>query len=292
MSKIRSYDDILTDDIKKKIIDDYVNKKFSIRDLMKLYNIKSKEYICGLLGKLIRNPSQAMKIAHERYPEKFSHTQETKNRIREKRLIFMKEHPEQTAWRMKNQSYPEKMFEKFLIEKGYAEKYLIQREYAVFPYFIDFAFVDLKIAIEIDGSQHLLEERKEKDRQKDVLLQEQGWKVIRIAENVVKNDWNVIQEILNDFIALDDNTTFQKVGIVKMPYKRELVKRDKFGRSEKMNFAAIKQRHVERPTAEQLIKDLKASNFKKVGEKYGVRDNTIRKWCLFYGLSNKSKDYK
>lgn len=198
MPKLRSYDEVLSDEIKEKIIDDYVNKKFSIRDLMKLYNVKSKEYICNLLGELKRNPSQATKIAHERYPERFLHSEETKNIIREKRLAFMKEHPEQTAWRMKNQSYPEKMFEKFLKEKGYADKYLIQREYSVFPYFIDFAFVDLKIAIEIDGSQHLLEERKEKDRQKDNLLQEQGWKVIRIAENVVKTDWELIENMLNE----------------------------------------------------------------------------------------------
>jgi very-short-patch-repair endonuclease len=63
---------------------------------------------------------------------------------------------------------------KFLEEKGYSSKYLIHREYSVFPYFIDFAFVEQKIAIEIDGSQHLLPERKERDEKKDALLIEQG----------------------------------------------------------------------------------------------------------------------
>jgi very-short-patch-repair endonuclease len=71
-------------------------------------------------------------------------------------------------------SYPEQQFEKFLKEYGYADKYLIEREVSIFPYFIDFAFSDLKIAIEIDGSQHLEEKRKESDNKKDELLQKNG----------------------------------------------------------------------------------------------------------------------
>jgi very-short-patch-repair endonuclease len=39
---------------------------------------------------------------------------------------------------------------------------------------VDFAFTDQRIAIEIDGSQHLLPERKAKDDEKDALLIEQG----------------------------------------------------------------------------------------------------------------------
>ena len=71
-------------------------------------------------------------------------------------------------------SYPEQQFIKFLEEKGYSEKFLIEREKSVYPYFIDFAFIDLKIAIEIDGSQHLEEDRKRRDDEKDKLLQSQG----------------------------------------------------------------------------------------------------------------------
>ena len=71
-------------------------------------------------------------------------------------------------------SYPEEQFIKFLIEKGYSSKFLIKREFSVFPYYIDFAFVDLKIAIEIDGSQHLEKSRMEKDKLKDKLLQQKG----------------------------------------------------------------------------------------------------------------------
>lgn len=46
------------------------------------------------------------------------------------------------------------------------------------------------------------------------------------------------------------------------------------------------------PTKEVLLQELKLSNFKKVGEEYNVSDNAIRKWCIKYGMSDRSKDYK
>lgn len=122
----------------------------------------------------MRSFSESGKIAHRKKPERYKHTKESKAKLRAARLKYMKEHPENTAWRRANISYPEKMFMKFLEEKGYSSKYLIHREYSVFPYFIDFAFVEQKIAIEIDGSQHLLPERKAHDEKKDALLIEQG----------------------------------------------------------------------------------------------------------------------
>ena len=75
----------------------------------------------------------------------------------------MKNNPEKTAWRLSNVSYPEKLFIEYIESNGLDKKYSIIREYSVFPYFIDFAFVNQMVAIEIDGSQHLLPERKEKD---------------------------------------------------------------------------------------------------------------------------------
>lgn len=42
--------------------------------------------------------------------------------------------------------------------------------------------------------------------------------------------------------------------------------------------ANIASRKVERPSFEQLIADVKELSYVKVGQKYGVSDNTIRKW--------------
>ena len=51
-------------------------------------------------------------------------------------------------------------------------------------------------------------------------------------------------------------------------------------------------RIVERPSPEELVRLLKASNFVQVGKMFGVTDNAIRKWCKAYGLPTHAKDYK
>ena len=56
--------------------------------------------------------------------------------------------------------------------------------------------------------------------------------------------------------------------------------------------AMKEKRIVERPSAEQLEKELRELNFVKVGKKYNVSDNAVRKWCESYGMSTKAKDYK
>ena len=73
---------------------------------------------------------------------------------------------------------------------SYAENYFItvltnlgldfKREHKVGKYFIDFAFINYKIALEIDGKQHELPDRKEADRIKDIFLTSLGWKIFRI----------------------------------------------------------------------------------------------------------------
>ena len=53
------------------------------------------------------------------------------------------------------------------------------------------------------------------------------------------------------------------------------------------------QRICNRPSAAQLYEDLMSlRSFVAVGRKYGVSDNAIRKWCVAYGMSTKSTDYR
>lgn len=52
------------------------------------------------------------------------------------------------------------------------------------------------------------------------------------------------------------------------------------------------RRIVNRPSKEQLLLELKESNFTQVGKKYGVSDNTIRKWCKNYNLPTHIKEIK
>lgn len=288
------YDDIFSEEDKEKIIHDYVVNELSLKEIKTKYNIRSNSYAQKILKPVMRTISESNKIAHRKKPESFKHSEETKQKIRENRLKYMKEHPEETAWRKRNlPSYPEQCFIKFLNEKGYDKKFLIEREKSVFPYYIDFAFVDIKLAVEIDGSQHFLdEERKRRDSHKNEILQNNGWKVLRISENLVKTDWGELEKKLNEII-ISDTLTYTKVGIFKAPKTKTLVERDAEGYSEKERERAFKQRKViNRPPKEQLLIEIKETSFVDVGKKYGVTDNTIRKWCKNYKIPYRKKDMK
>lgn len=84
-----------------------------------------------------------------------------------------------TGWkvRTKNPSYAEKYFIDLFANEcitGYI------REYNVNKWFVDFAFVDKMIAVEVDGKQHKVKERQISDYLKDSWLKTHGWSIIRI----------------------------------------------------------------------------------------------------------------
>lgn len=45
-------------------------------------------------------------------------------------------------------------------------------------------------------------------------------------------------------------------------------------------------RKIERPTLEQLLKDIEDTNYVQTGKKYGVSDNSIRKWIKNYKINS------
>ena len=55
---------------------------------------------------------------------------------------------------------------------------------------------------------------------------------------------------------------------------------------------AFLNRKVDRPTREELKNDIRILPMTKVGEKYGVSDNAVRKWCDAYNLPRRSTDIK
>jgi very-short-patch-repair endonuclease len=232
--------------IKDELIKLYVDESYSVKDLRKKFKIQSDD-IKDILGNKVRSSSDAIKLAHKKYPENFKHTEESKKIMREKRLEFMKNNPEKTAWRLSNVSYPEKLCIEYIEKNSLDKKYSIVREYSVFPYFIDFAFVNEMVAIEIDGSQHLLPERKERDDKKDKLLNDLGWLVIRVSEKEIKTNIDeVFKQIL---LILKDKPKINshRIGLVVKPKKRQKKERNEFGFTEKQIQSIKSQRRVERP---------------------------------------------
>lgn len=53
---------------------------------------------------------------------------------------------------------------------------------------------------------------------------------------------------------------------------------------------SILNRKVERPSKDELSILIKNQTMKSIGDKYGVADNTVRKWCRAYDLPFKKKD--
>lgn len=111
------------------------------------------------------------------------HTEETKKKISESMKLA---HAEGRAHnigesRWNNEpSYPEKWFMEVIKNELENKDYI--REFPFHKYSLDFAWPQLKICIEIDGDQHYrFEEYKKRDREKDFLLEKEGWKLLRIC---------------------------------------------------------------------------------------------------------------
>ena len=281
---------MIDEEIKKEINEDYKNG-LSIGEICKKYNMSSKSYISNyVLSGKTRSLSESIKMAHKKYSKSFKHTEETKKKMREKRLAWMKEHPEQTAWRLKNMSYPEKCFQKILEDNGLDKKYLIYREYSVFPYFIDFAFINEKLAVEIDGSQHLEEERKKRDEEKDKLLMSKGWRILRITAFEAVRDGTKALNCLLEMLG-NNKAEYTKVGILKAPKMYEKPIRGKDGLTDKQRENNLRNRKVKnRPSKEQLWEMVKTYTFEDIGRKYGVSAKSIAKWCKRYDLPYRKKD--
>jgi len=65
-------------------------------------------------------------------------------------------------------------------------------------YKIDIASRELKIAVEVDGRNHLSKKVKECDKRKTMLLEEKGWRVLRFTNSQIKKELkNCVQMVLS-----------------------------------------------------------------------------------------------
>lgn len=55
---------------------------------------------------------------------------------------------------------------------------------------------------------------------------------------------------------------------------------------------SFKVKPEDRPSKEELFELIKTNHFTTIGEMYGVKDNTIRKWCKNYGLPSTKKELR
>ena len=105
-------------------------------------------------------------------------------------------------------SYPEKFFYSIFKKAGLFKKYKIIEKMPFFKYNLDFAIVDLKLDIEIDGEQHFSSiDAISHDIERNKFVISKGWKVYRICwRNFIKNKEKEIEELFN-FIENIKNKT-------------------------------------------------------------------------------------
>ena len=133
------------------------------------------------------------------------------------------------------------------------------------------------------------------------------WETARILIQEIKNNFKTMTEISKEFgisaqtLSAINNGRSWVLDDEEYPLRKTLRghhciycgARISSSKVERCRDCAGKMaRKIERPSVEELTKELKKSNFVKVGQKYGVSDNAIRKWCKAYGMSTSAKDYK
>lgn len=95
-------------------------------------------------------------------------------------------------------SYPEKFVLKVLQENKIKEKYTIIQHHPVGKYFLDFAIMELKLDIEVDGEQHFRTQSAiNHDKIRDDFLRLNDWTIYRISwGNMVNNSIKEIKELI------------------------------------------------------------------------------------------------
>lgn len=146
-----------------------------------------------------RSKSEAIKLAHIRHSESFKHSNNTKKRMSDSRKAWLKKNKDKHNWRYHKETYPEKIFREWcetldvkIIAEYTPEDF--ERNYR-----IDFAVIDKKIAIEINGEQHYDRQGHLRSyyQERQQYVTSKGWTIFDIlARDVIKNFDEVKEQVI------------------------------------------------------------------------------------------------
>jgi len=93
---------------------------------------------------------------------------------------------------------------KYALRARQMKGYSFRRQRPIMDFIVDFACLELKLIIEVDGYTHSLDETILKDNVKQRTLENAGYHVIRFSDNEVLKDMrNVVLKIEADIEALE-----------------------------------------------------------------------------------------
>jgi very-short-patch-repair endonuclease len=231
-----------------------------------------------------RTKSEASKLARKLYPDKFKLTEETKKKISKSMIKYLKENPSKVPYLLnhsKNESYPEKYFNEIFKKEGFNFK----RYHRIHLYELDFALLEKKICVEVDGEQHYVDQRiVNSDIKRTKFLTKKGWDVIRIRwSKYQKLNKKEKQKYIKSLFGYLNKIIKHKPTIKEKDKKIcdcGSVKYYKSKKCQKCN--SIKNRKVKRPPYKQLQEEINHLGYEGTGRKYNVSGNSIRKWVKFY----------
>lgn len=238
---------------------------------------------------ITRSKSDSMKLSAKLNPRKMS--DETKMKISISRKRFLLENPDKVPYLLNHssrESYPEKYF----IEVFEKEGIVIQKKFRIHTYELDFAIIESKIDIEIDGSQHYLDEKiVESDKRRTKYLENSGWDIIRINwAEYQKLNLEGKRKFINELKKYINGLISDKPTIEYRVFKKGKnlcnCGNQKWNKSNKCH-DCYKKSYSEKPPYDQLLKEINELGYCGTGRKYKVSDNAIRKWIKYY---NKNKE--
>jgi len=184
-----------------------------------------------------------------------------------------------------NRSFPEKFLISIFKENLLFDKYTIKEKLKYNKYYIDFLIVDLKLIIEMDGSQHYRDKKSiEHDILRDRFFINEGFKIYRIKWVDMCNNTKVeIDELINFILNIENNS-------IRLYELSDIKKKNFCSCGVEINLNSkkcskcyhISSRKVNRPSYKELLKDIGDIGYVGTGKKYNVSDNSIRKWVKYY----------
>jgi len=195
-----------------------------------------------------------------------------------------------------NRSYPEKFFIQLMTWHHLYENHLITENKPFGKYFLDFAFENEHVDVEIDGQQHKRTlEAIQHDEERDEFVMANGWRVYRIDWKILKGNPKNEIEKFKVFLQSDEIQRYSlKLTFEDFQQKQKEVficpecGEEKKSEDSKLcpSCFAKSRRKVERPTNEELENLVKELPMTKIGKMFGVSDNSIRKWLKVYKKIN------
>jgi very-short-patch-repair endonuclease len=95
----------------------------------------------------------------------------------------------------RDQTEAEKKIWKYLRSKK-INSLKFRRQQPIGRYIVDFVCFEIKLIVELDGSQHI--ENNDRDSERDSWLRSQGFKVLRLWDNEVMNNVDGVLELIFD----------------------------------------------------------------------------------------------